>query len=105
MKSRRLSRAEWLLLVTLLTLAAVGVVALRAASRAAFNAFFSWPLGGVWSNLVASLVLGAPALYAVLRKLTKNHAEHLRLLQSHHDEHLALLHEQHAALVKEIRAR
>lgn len=30
-------------------------------NASAFSAFFAWPDGGVWSNLLASLLWGAPA--------------------------------------------
>jgi hypothetical protein len=98
----KLSRLEWSLLALLVLVGAGAALVLRAADRATFELFFGWPAGGVWSNIVASVLWGAPAVYAILRKITKNHAEHLRLLRSHHEEHLAVLHEHHARLIEEI---
>lgn len=37
------------------------------------SAFFAWPDGGVWSNLLASLIWGVPAFVTHHRKLRAAH--------------------------------
>lgn len=37
-----------------------------------WQAFFAWPLGGVWSNLVANVIWGLPALLIVIWRLEKS---------------------------------
>lgn len=79
----------------------------------AFQLFFSWPQGGVWSNIIASAVLGVPTFVALFRRLRKNHrehvdnliaqhAEHLSLLRLHHQEQLRLLHEHMKAVTRDV---
>jgi hypothetical protein len=52
----------------------------------AVTAFFAWPNGGVWSNLVASILWTVPALVwhhkTVMRKLDRHHAETMREVKS-----------------------
>ncbi len=48
------------------------------------SVFFSWPEGGVWSNLLASFIWAAPTFGYALRK---QHLHHRRVEQS-----LAALH-------------
>lgn len=40
----------------------------------ALSSFFSWPDGGVWANLLASLLWGTPA-FVVHHKLMRRHHE------------------------------
>jgi hypothetical protein len=56
----------------------------------AFTAFFSWPNGGVWSNLLASLLWGAPAFIT-----------HHRLMRRHQTKTIA---EQTAKQTDELKA-
>lgn len=37
------------------------------------SAFFAWPNGGVWSNLLASLIWGVPAFVTHHRKIRAAH--------------------------------
>lgn len=82
---------------------ALSVATFAVASPTAFRLFFHWPDGGVWSNLAASFLLGAPALYAILRKLTTQHAQHLAQLARQHEEHLRTLRQHHEQLIREVR--
>lgn len=43
------------------------------------HALFSWPGGGVWGNLVSSLIWAAPAGLLAARKLRRMHAHILDL--------------------------
>lgn len=49
-------------------------------------AFFAWPNGGVWSNLLASVIWTIPALVwhhkRVMARLDKHHQETLREMRS-----------------------
>jgi len=45
--------------------------------------FFSWPTGGVWSNLVASAIWAIPTAVIAIRKLRKIH-RHILQLHKHH---------------------
>jgi hypothetical protein len=71
-------------------LAAVNAVILAVVAgtsgRPGLVAFFAWPAGSVWSNLLASAILGGFSLYLVLRKMARNHAERLAQAQAHHNE-------------------
>ncbi len=53
---------------------------------ATINAFFAWPGGGVWSNLLASVVWTVPALIwhhkTVMKKLDRHHEETMREVRS-----------------------
>lgn len=69
------------------------LVLLALLSPAGFTSFFAWPAGGVWSNLIASFLLGVPALTTLFRRLARQHAEHLRALHERHDQLLATLKE------------
>lgn len=57
--------------------------------------FFGWPLGGVWSNLVASLIWATPAGIATWRKLRRQHAERMGQAERHHAEVQAQMTAQH----------
>jgi hypothetical protein len=98
------TRLERYLLATLVGLLAGLIVGLYLADPVAFRGFFAWPNGGIWSNLLASLLLGIPAVYAILRRLARQHAEHLHLLHTHHVEHLEALRLHHENLVHVVRA-
>lgn len=37
------------------------------------SAFFSWPNGGVWANLLASLIWGVPAFVTHHRLMRRHH--------------------------------
>ena len=39
--------------------------------------YFGWPDGAVYSNLLASLIWAAPALWHLHRKLDRHHREHM----------------------------
>lgn len=49
--------------------------------------FFAWPTGSIWSNLLASALLGAGALLLGKRKLDQHHREHMAKLDAIH-QHL-----------------
>lgn len=69
-----------------------------------FDAFFAWPDGGIWSNLLASLIClitgliaGHAGLKRLHAKLDLHHAEKLALAKDHADAaeaHRNDLHEQ-----------
>ena len=50
------------------------------------TAFFAWPNGGVWSNLLASVLWTVPALVwhhkRVMAKLDRHHQETMREVRS-----------------------
>jgi hypothetical protein len=54
-----------------------------------WDVFFGWPAGGVWSNLVASLIWATPAGIALARKLRRQHAERMSQAERHHVEQMA----------------
>lgn len=44
--------------------------------------FFAWPQGGVWANLIASLLWATPAFIYTHRKLRKMH-KHIKRVHDH----------------------
>lgn len=54
----------------------------------AWQVFFSWPAGGVWSNLVASLICVGVAWWRIRAKLIAHHAAQIAQAARHHREHL-----------------
>lgn len=95
-------RAERLILLAFVSAVLAFVAVFALADPAAFRSFFAWPNGGVWSNLVASSILGVPALYAVLRKLRIHHQQHLDLLHRQHQQHLQFLATHHQAISQKL---
>lgn len=94
-----MKRSEVLLIALFVAVLVLLTVLFAILAPSAFRLFFSWPDGGVWSNFVASIVLGVPAIYAILRRLARQHREHLALLRQHHEEHLSALARNHAELL------
>lgn len=60
-----------------------------------WRAFFSWPSGGVWANLLASLLWGAPAFVAhhvLMRRHTTREIERVAGWQTKElKEHMGLV--------------
>lgn len=84
-----MNRTDRLILAIVALIVGGVILGLRLADRTAFGSFFDWPDGGVWSNLLASLLLGAPALLAILRRIEKHHAAARELAVRHHAEVMA----------------
>lgn len=43
--------------------------------------YFGWPDGAVWSNLLASVIWAAPALWHLHRKIKRNHREQMNAIK------------------------
>lgn len=56
-----------------------------------WDLFFSWPAGGVWSNLIASAITttlaGTLVVWRFLKKLRLEHEQHRQLIQQQLDDH------------------
>lgn len=70
--------------VAVYNLAWVGLIA-AISGDAGLSAFFSFPSGSIWSNLLASAMVAA----VVVWRMAKNHAAHLALARKQHAEKLA----------------
>lgn len=99
----KLSRVDVLLVLLSLAVAAVLILLFRVVDPRAFDSFFAWPDGGVWSNIAASLLWAVPAGYAVLRRQARMHAEQLATLKGHHAEHMAEVRDHHQQVREALR--
>lgn len=64
------------------------------------SAFYSWPSGSVWSNILAAFILGGPAIYGFFSQLEKHHKALREQADRHHAEHLAMMDTHHQAVKK-----
>jgi hypothetical protein len=79
-----MKRADLLVLLSITALLATAALVFYLVDRPAFLLFFQWPNGGIWSNIAASVILGVPAVYTVLRRMSHHHREHMDMLRKIH---------------------
>lgn len=79
-------------------LAWVGLIA-AISGRAGLTAFFSFPSGSVWSNLLASALLGA----IVVWRMIKQHHERMTQAQQHHIQDMAHREKLHQEMLEHVR--
>lgn len=60
-----------------------------------FEMFFGWPAGGIWSNIIASILTGATVWAWAHRKLGRLHQALTELREAHENTHtlVAQLHQ------------
>jgi hypothetical protein len=68
------------------------------------NLFFGWPAGGVWSNLIASVICVGFAWWRIRLRMIAHHAEALAQAARHHAERLKLAADHHEDLKAHITA-
>jgi len=66
--------------------------------------YFGWPLGAVWSNLIASVICAAVVWWRVKARMVLHHAEQLAQRERHHAEQLAQAAIHHAELKAHVTA-
>lgn len=66
--------------------------------------FFDWPLGSVWSNLIASAICAGLVWWRLRARMIAHHAEALTQAARHHKERLAQAGEHHEALKAKVDA-
>lgn len=98
-------RRDATVVAAVLVTAALVVLALHRWDRTVYTSFFGWPSGGIWSNLLASLILFTGGFVAGKRYTLRLHNTRMALQQAHHEQLLALQHEHYHALITEIKSR
>jgi hypothetical protein len=83
-------------IVTIALVLVVLAVIFAAGGHRAIDAYFAWPSGGVWSNLVAGALVAPGSVFVLVRRAEARHAEHLKLVRAQHDAQLAQADEHHA---------
>lgn len=66
--------------------------------------FFDWPLGSVWSNLIASVICAVFVWWRLRARMIAQHAEALAQAARHHKERLSKADEHHEALKAKVDA-
>jgi hypothetical protein len=66
--------------------------------------YFGWPLGAVYSNLLASVICAAFVWWRVRARMTLHHAEALAQAARHHAERIRQAAEHHEALKAHVTA-
>ena len=66
--------------------------------------YFGWPLGAVWSNLLASAICAVLIWWRVKARMIAHHVEQIAQKERHHAEQLALAAIRHAELKAHVTA-